>query len=325
VIQLIHKPAWFTDGKVFVSYAPTAGINKDGEELYVVDSKTGTRTDKMDDKLLEDVEALISQNSTTKTSRWVDLAAMTDRLVAVPVYFDERPLNEFRDLMERPEFGTFSHASIGELVNKGWLRTMTGHGSPSADLRTGDIPYIKVSDIRAGQININPTNRITTVVAERFWRGPDSNLKEYDLITPVRTSKNIGEFALLMPGQERIVLTKEVLVLRATEDAPFDNFYLLWAMTLKAVRMQWDRIVFMQTNREDVGRRYEEIYVPVPPTRQVASQYAEPFHTYYLGTQRLRQDFLDYLTRDSKHHIFMSSANEPRYSRADLSDTFNDG
>ncbi len=307
MIAMVHKPAWFRDGEVFVSYAPTVGINKDGEELFVVDPVRGTRTSEMNDKLAEDVHFLVEECATTDTSRWVPSAALTDRLIAVPVYFDERPLRELDALMALPEMSGFTSRTIGELVADRLLVVMNGHGSPSADFRTGHVPYIKVSDIRAGQININPTNRVTEVVAERFWKTGDSGLRAYDLITPIRTSKNIGEFAVLMPGQERVVLTKEVLVLRAADDAAFDNFYLLWAMTLKAVRRQWDRIVFMQTNREDVGRRYNEIRIPVPPNPEVAAACSKTFRDYYLGTQQLRDNLLEYLTTDSKHYIFMSS------------------
>lgn len=128
------------------------------------------------------------------------------------------------------------------------------------------------------------------------------------MITPIRTSKNIGEFAVLMPGQERIVLTKEMLILRATEDAPFDTFYLLWAMTLKAVRRQWERIVFMQTNREDVGSRYREIIIPVPANEDQATTSSAPFRAFYQGMDRLRDDIVTYLQTDDKHHIFISTA-----------------
>jgi type I restriction enzyme M protein len=289
-----------------VSYAPTVGINKDGEDLFLVDEKTGTRTDVIDDRLLEDVDSL-STGVVTDTGRWVDLDTFGDRLMAVPAYFDARPLTDFDNLMKRPEMAGFESMTIEQLVKKGWVETHAGHGSPSADLRRGEIPYIKVSDIRAGQVNINPTNRVSDVVARRFWKGEESGLRAWDLITPTRTSKNIGEFAVLMPGQERMVLTKEVLILRATDDAPFDNFYLLWAMTLKAVRRQWERIVFMQTNREDVGTRYREIIIPTPPSAADASRCATPFRAFYEGMDKLRDDLVTYLESDDKHHLFIST------------------
>ncbi|MFY1654034.1 hypothetical protein ACN27J_24515 [Solwaraspora sp. WMMB762] len=305
---MVHKPAWFRDGEVFISYAPTCGINKDGEELYVVDAATGQRTGIIDDRMADDVDRLLAglTPSAGDTSRWVRLNH-DEPFLAVPAYFDERPQREFDALLDGDDFDGWSSASLGDLIGRRWVRASAGHGSPSADLRTGEVPYIKVSDVRAGLININPSNRVSSVVAERFWGGSDSGLQAWDLITPIRTSKNIGEFAVLMPGQERVVLTKEMLVLRAMDGAPFDNFYLLWAMTLKAVRRQWGRVIFMQTNREDVGSRYREIRIPIPPTSDQARVASGAFRSYYKESQKIRESFLAYLAKDDRHHVFLSS------------------
>ena len=77
---------------------------------------------------------------------------------------------------------------------------------------------------------------------------------------------------MLLPGQERAVFTKETLIMNATAEALFDNFYLGWALDLDVVRKQWGRVVFMQTNREDLGNRYREILIPIPDTRNMANQ-----------------------------------------------------
>lgn len=303
---MVHKPAWFRNNEVFVSYAPTVGINKDGEDLFIIDPVTGTRTNEIDDRASEDIDALLAGGS-TPTSEWVTSARLTDRLVGVPVYFDRRPIEAFEAFMDEPEMTDFEVRTLGSLIDDHWVLARGGHGSPSADFRTGTVPYIKVSDLRAGQVNINPTNRVTQVVAERYWGDATSGLSPFDLLTPIRTSKNIGDFAVLMPGQESVVLTKEILVLHASDSAPFDNFYLLWAMSLKVVRRQWDRIVFMQTNREDVGSRYREILLPVPRDPASAVAVSQPFREYYEGIDRLRNELLGYLEANVRHHIFMSS------------------
>ncbi|WP_255315503.1 recombinase family protein [Trueperella pecoris] len=197
--------------------------------------------------------------------------------------------------MKRPEMKGFTVKTLGELIKQGLILKKAGHGSPSADRRGGHISYIKVSDIRAGQVNINPSNLVPTIVAEKFWRGSSSGLKAFDLITPIRASKNIGEFAVLMPGQEEVVLTKEMLILRAAPKAPVDNFYLLWALSLRVVRQQWDRVVLMQTNREDVGLRYLEIEIPWPDTEDRGAEVSVAFRDYYRGIDALRQTFLNHL------------------------------
>ena len=304
------SPSWFRDDEVVISYAPTTGINKDGEELYVVDPKTGRRTLAIDDRLATDVDAII-EGQTSETVQWIKTTAIRKSHIAVPVYYDQRPLKDYKRELKRTWPG-FTSVSLGTLIDEGKLVVHGGHGSPSADMRTGTVPYIKVSDLRAGQVNINPTNRVTDIVARRYWRGANSGLQPYDLITPARASKNIGDIAVLMPGQERVVLTKEMLVMRPGPKADFEPFYFLWAMSLKIVRQQWQRIVFMQTNREDTGTRYREIQIPMAPTRGQRDKVAAPFKKYYEGTAELRQAFLSYLSRDEHHHVFLASVEAAR-------------
>jgi type I restriction enzyme M protein len=107
------------------------------------------------------------------------------------------------------------------------------------------------------------------------------------------------------------VLTKEVIILRPGRRANFDSFYLLWAMTLKIVRDQWRRVVFMQTNREDVGRRWREIEVPVPASREIAECVSEPFRTYYEAIAGAREALAAYLQKSDDHHFFVSGAELP--------------
>lgn len=307
---MVHKPAWFSNGSVFVSYAETVGINKDGAELFVIDPATGRRTPDIDDAVSRDVEALLEapKSSSTPTSRFVKSLEVS---VAVPAYYDDRHDQELSDFLTQDGFEDFEPRTIGDLADAQLLILRNGHGSPSADMRTGDVPYIKVSDIRAGQININPSNRVPEVVARQHWKGQDSGLEPFDLITPIRTSKNIGEFAVLMPGQERVVLTKEVLVVRAHPESSVDNFFLLWALSLNVVRDQWKRLVFMQTNREDVGRRYREIKIPWTDDPQVAQQMSQAFRDYYLGIDGLRSTFVASLAESGVHHVFLGSPAEP--------------
>lgn len=301
-----HKPSWFRDNQVFISYADTCGINKDGNILYEIDPATGERTDVIDDKLMEDVVSLLA-GAPAPTGRWVDFEHLT---IGAPRYYDTRYMADLDDLLTEGSFEGFSSRTLGSLIEDGLIVKRAGHGSPSADKRGGDIPYIKVSDVRAGQININPANMVPEVVARSYWKADGSGLQPFDLITPIRASKNIGEFAVLMPGQEEVVLTKEMLVLRVTSLAELDNFYLLWALSLKVVRQQWNRVVLMQTNREDVGDRYLEIEIPWPDNSRDGFRISEPFRKYYLGMDQLRRSFTATLASGGIHHVYLGVTSE---------------
>lgn len=324
----VHKPKWFSDNFVMVSTAPTCGLTKGGrllkkvdpvtaERIQVMDPETGGLVDAINDQLLEDMETLATLKGvpTPGTPLPATLSFVpADRIslgCAVPTYYDHRYSDHFaRALKEDTTYAGFTSAPLGDLLKDGQLMIRNGHGSPSQEQRIGEVPYIKVSDLRAGLVNINPTNRVPRAVAEQFWRGKSSGLQAFDLICPERTSKNIGDFCVLMPGQEQIMTTKEVIVLRPGPKAKFDKFYLLWAMTLKIVRDQWRRVIFMQTNREDVGKRYLEISIPVPPNRARADAVSKPFKTYYETIAGARSSLQGYLDSSKTHHYFVSGAEE---------------
>lgn len=330
----IHRPKWFSEEYIMISTAPTCGLTKGGrllrkvdpitaKPIQVVDPETGGAVDAINDHLLEDMEALSASDDPLadfETGSLPDTLAFVptknvDVRCAVPVYYDRRFDKHFAQEMLGEQFSGFSSSSLGELVKGGLIELRGGHGSPSQEQRIGEVPYIKVSDLRAGLVNINPTNRVPRSVAEGFWRGPSSGLRPYDLICPERTSKNIGDFCVMMPGQEQVLTTKEVIVLRPGPKAEFDAFYLLWAMTLRIVRDQWKRVVFMQTNREDVGKRFLEIKIPVPPSKDRANEVSAAFRDYYTKLAEAREGLNAYLATNKDHHFFVSGAEGP-----DLSD-----
>ncbi len=92
---------------------------------------------------------------------------------------------------------------------------------------------------------------------------------------------------------------------------PVDNFYLLWALSLKVVRDQWRRVVFMQTNREDVGSRFLEIRIPWPTDANAARVISADFRTYYTSVEELRTAFITSLEERGLHHVFLGRMPEP--------------
>jgi len=279
----------------------TCGIYKDGGARYKIDPATGRRTDEIDNELGEQVGLLLSDADVPGAVR-VNIEDVFSKRVLVPRYYDTRWLDDFKVLLEREGLES---VSLGELVDTGVITVRGGHGSPSNDRRSGNIPYVKVSDIRSLRINVNPTNLVTQEVAESFWRGGDSGLRAWDVITPNRASSNIGEFAVMLPGEERIVITKEVFILRVVggHDAGWSPFYLLWALCLKAVRKQWQRVALMQTNREDVSSRYREILLPVPHNAEWAEAVSAPFRDYFTTLAAARTAFVTSLSESGYEYI----------------------
>ena len=283
----------------------TCGIYKNGSDRFVVD-ETGKRTDVIDNKLLE--QAIEYSQGEKKNQYDIALSTIYKSDVLVPQYFDQSLQQPFETLKSKYHF---EGISIAELMDEGIITLTNGHGSPSNDLRNGTIPYVKVSDIRNLRINVNPTNLVAIELARKFWKTEDgkSNLKAWDLISPSRASSNIGEFAILLPGEEQIVLTKEVFIIRVNKnDYGYTPFYLLWALSLVETRKQWARVTLMQTNREDVGQRYKEIIIPKPVGKEWAEKVSRPFAKYFKQLADAKQQFGKDTSSDNFDYIASVSA-----------------
>jgi len=300
----MHKPSWFKSGQTLIVNARKCGINKDGHEQYIVNPETGIRSSsEIDDDLAECCDHIKAGDLSRKEVFYCPTSKIIESDIYVPKYFDYETLEGVGRLVASHD--GLALKTLGQLRNDKSILMFGGHGSPSSDQRLGEIPYIKVSDLRAGHVNINPSNMIPVELAKKFWKSEHSGLCAYDLISPERASKNIGEFCVLMPGQEKAVLTKEVIVVRTNIEL-FDQFYLLWALTLNEVVSQWERIVFMQTNREDVGKRINEIKIPVPSSRKLADKLSLSFREYYLGLEKSRRTFVGAInSSEFNHHIHL--------------------
>ena len=96
---------------------------------------------------------------------------------------------------------------------------------------------------------------------------------------------------MILPGQERMVLTKEILLFSVSPNAPIDPFYLFWAMRLRDVQSQWQRVIFMQTNREDLGDRYRLIEIPYTDDKAAAEKVSKCYRDYFIGLDELQKKF----------------------------------
>jgi len=277
----------------------TCGIYKNGQPRFKTNPITGKRTEDIDNELAINVDNYLhSRLSPGEAS--VALDEVHEHGIIVPTYYDNRYNQPIQTLLSENEIDGIT---IGDLISQNIIAERRGHGSPGNDQRRGEIPYIKVSDIRGLRVNINPTNLIPISIAKRLWRGEQSGLNPWDVITPNRASSNIGEFAILLPGEEQLVITKEVFVFRVVDSTVWDPFYLLWALSLQSVREQWRRIALMQTNREDCGDRYKEIILPNPKSRQWALNVSKSFREYFTTIAEAKSEFISQITEDDFDYI----------------------
>ncbi len=290
--------------QIVMSYPRSIGQDRKGRLLWEVD-ECGDSTGELDNEMAEAVKEIMAATYRGRGGRrrmaaesrlrfLVPQSTALKKGVLVPRYYWRQPT------IESLEKWTGEHPSnlvtLGELVDEGVLSGFAGHGSPPTTVRgRGDVPYVKVTDLKNWRINENPTNFVPEQVASRYRRrGPD--LQFGDLVSPARASSNIGQFSMVLPWQTRVILTREVLVLRVEEnDQEVDAFLLLALLSLRVVQRQYAYLTLMQTNREDLSDRWLEVQVPLPRTRPQRRKLAAPVRDYFQAIVQARESYEEML------------------------------
>ena len=288
-VIVLKKSPPHGSNQIVGSVCSTFGEDKHGRPRFkFVD---GAQTDERDDEMAEAASLLEagSKASTSKLSFRFRQEDAVERGVLVASYWWRKP---YTDAVEK-----FAHenecdlVSIGELLEAGELKVTDGHGSPSSHFHgQGPTPYVKVVDIKNWRVIENPKYAIPEEEAIKFRK--KKSLEPFDLVTPTRASKNIGLFGVIMPWQTNVILTREIAVWRVPKEANrVDPWLLLALASLRSVHDQFNFLVLMQMNREDLGNRYKELLLPLPKTAEKREEWSRPIREFFDASVRARESY----------------------------------
>ena len=276
------------DHQIIGSICNTYGEDKHGRPRFKIEQ--GNPTEELDDEMAHAAELVRNADAPVSELKFQFLQQMAvERGILVASYWWREPI-----IQNLQAFAT-EHAcdivSISDLIDCGDLEILEGHGSPSSHFKgKGEIPYVKVVDIKNWRVNENSNYFMPRGIAEKFTR--KRPLRPYDLVTPTRASKNIGLFGVVMPWQTDVILTREIFVWRFREEVKMMDRWLFLALaSLKVVHDQFKYLILMQMNREDLGTRYRELMLPIPRTETGRRKWADPVRRYFEAQTSARESY----------------------------------
>lgn len=286
--------------RIVMSYPRSLGQDRRGNPLLKLNE--GERTGELDNEVADAVKQIVggeytgfahaggSRSSETRLCFRVPQEEARKRGVLVPRFWWRRDTEEALKRWSRKHPSVI--LTLGDLADRGILEAFEGHGSPPGNARaTGDIPYVKVTDLKNWRINENPTNFIHRSLAARL-RKRGRELRYGDLVSPARASSNIGQFSLVLPWQTNVILTREVLILRVLDNEEgITPFLLLALMSLKVVQEQYQTLTLMQTNREHLGDGWREVRIPFPKSPEERARVEAPVRDYFEAIVKARESY----------------------------------
>jgi len=187
-------------------------------------------------------------------------AKITNPYYLVPRYYDEKTNYLLKDDAKNLEATVIS---FEEMINKGWLSIKKGHEVGSEAYGTGDVPFVRTSDISNFEISIDPTKAVSEEVYQKYSK--NQNLKPGNILMVVDGRYRIGRAAILHSYNAKCIAQSHLKIISVNEDvSPIDSFELLYLLTLKSVQRDIRSLIFIQSTLGSIGSRIKEIKIPVP-------------------------------------------------------------
>lgn len=246
-----------------MAVAEEMGHDHQGKEIYRwdIESKQINKN-----QLWDDIPLIIEEFNEKKNKKYTfktPSSVAKENGIYVPRYYWQTRDKEVKEIAKKENLELIT---IQKLIDEGVIAYFDGHGSPQAENKgRGDIPYIRVSDIVNWEIYKDPTSKIPENVYEEFLT-PKKIIKEGDILYVRRGSYRIGGVAMVSPFDTKVLLTREILVLRGNnKNNPYniDPYYLLYLLSHRLVAMQTFNKVLIETTLPNIADRWKELGLPI--------------------------------------------------------------
>ena len=164
-------------------------------------------------------------------------------------------------MKEYENSGDYILKSFKDLEDEGIIKISGGHEVGSENYGTGDIPFIRTSEISNWEIISDPTHCLSEEVYEEYKE--KQNIQPEDILIVKDGTFLIGRAAMITDLDLEIVIQshfKKITVLKKDVLSPY---VLLGLIGLDIVQRQIESKKFTQGTLSTLGNRLYEIYIPI--------------------------------------------------------------
>lgn len=152
-------------------------------------------------------------------------------------------------------------ATLLELVESKLLNIRKGHEVGSDVYGSGNVPFVRTSDISNFEISADPTNGVSEETYMTFAK--QQQLQPGDILLVVDGRYRIGSAAILTENNYRCVVQSHFRILTAEKPNELDPWELLFALNLPSTRLRIRDLVFVQSTLGTLGKRLYELKIPI--------------------------------------------------------------
>ena len=192
--------------------------------------------------------------------------------VLAPRYYNPEPVEALEKM-------SVSHdlLCLGDLAEKGIIEVKTGDEVGKLAYGTGNIPFVRTSDISNWEVKIDPKHGLSEEIYQTYSGKQD--VQEGDILMVKDGTYMIGTCAFVSKYDERIVYQSHLYKIRILDKDVISPYLLLAALSSKPVIDQIQSKRFTQDIIDSLGKRIFELIIPIPKDEHRKKEIGEMVET----------------------------------------------
>jgi hypothetical protein len=203
--------------------------------------------------------------------------------IFIPKYYNPKIRQTLQEMS-----GDYDLQTIDELEAQGILGLATGIEVGKLAYGTGDIPFVRTSDLANWELAGQPKQRVSRDLYESFRKRVD--LRPDDILLVRDGTYLIGTSAILTSADAEALYAGGIYRVRSLDPERLDPYLLLVLLNTHIVKQQIKAKQFTRDIIDTLGRRLLEVVLPIPKSDALANSLAKEARTTVEERIRLRDE-----------------------------------
>jgi len=251
---------------VFFAIAKSIGHNKNGKETYKMNSKGQYILDQNGKQIIDDetpdiaktFNQFLNENLTEESHLGF---VVPENEITENIYIPESYKPEVKEKINKIRNSKdYELVKFGDLVEQGVIQIKRGNEIGSQYYGTGDIPFIRTTDIVNWEIKMDTVKSVAEEVYHKYKRQQD--IQENDILFVNDGTFLIGRCSMITKNDVKSIIQSHLRKIRVIKPNELNPFYLFYLLNTKIVQQQVDMKTFTQATLSTLGNRIMELYLP---------------------------------------------------------------
>jgi len=198
---------------------------------------------------------------------WIESDRIRDR-VFIPKYYSPEIDARLESLRQ-----THQLRSVRDLIEAGFLSSATGDEIGKNAYGTGDIPFVRTSDIANWEIKAAPKQGVSDAIYQEYAAVQD--VQEGDILVVRDGTYLIGTNCFVSKVDKALIYQSHLLKLRVDRKDEIDPHLLFLALNCRVVQDQFRSFQFTADIIDTIGARFFDTVLPIPRSESIRRSLTE--------------------------------------------------